>query len=221
MSTMTVGSACLFQLQSFHDIVAALGRLGYDEITWTEAIGLPQNEDDFALKLAFVIINSGMRFTVARGIFERVKRALLADKSASTAFKHAGKTQAIDRLWNERATYYALFLHAPNKIEFLGRLPWVGPITKHHAARNFGVDTVKPDIHLDRLSKALGTTPILLCGQLATHTGLRIGTIDAVLWRACALGLLDSSTAELRLDRMDAARAARDREAAASASANA
>jgi hypothetical protein len=45
------------------------------------------------------------------------------------------------------------------RLEYLGSLPWIGAITKYHAARNFGVDCVKPDIHLTRLAALLRTTP--------------------------------------------------------------
>ena len=70
--------------------------------------------------------------------------------------------------------------------------------TKYHLAKNCGADVAKPDVHLQRLAEAHGTTVHDLCADLASRTGYRIATIDLVLWRACANGVLDARTARLR-----------------------
>lgn len=59
-----------------------------------------------------------------------------------------------------------------------------------HLAKNLGCDVVKPDRWLERLAAAEGTTPHLLCNRLAYASGDRIATVDVVLWRACAIGIL-------------------------------
>ena len=73
-------------------------------------------------------------------------------------------------------------------------LPWIGPVTKFHLAKNLGLDFAKPDVHLARLAAAERTTVDELCERLAAQTGYRVTTIDSVLWRACADGYLDSAS---------------------------
>ena len=66
-------------------------------------------------------------------------------------------------------------------------LPWIGPITKYHLARNLGIDVAKPDRHLVRLAKRFGynesTGVQQMCEELAERTRDRIGVVDVVLWR--------------------------------------
>lgn len=55
-------------------------------------------------------------------------------------------------------------------------------------------------------------TPMALCKTLASQAGLRVGTIDAILWRGCALGLVDSRSGELRFENIDNSRKVRSQE---------
>lgn len=183
----------------FPEILCRLEAAGYAsyDIAWAEALTLPTNADEFASELIYVICNSGMRFTVARQIYDRIMPALRRGGSSNEVFRHKGKCRAIDDLWREQDRRFAEFLAADDKIEYLGDISWIGNITKYHAAKNFGVDCVKPDVHLARLAVVLGTTPHELCQQIATETGYRIGTIDTLIWRACALGILNSRTGKL------------------------
>lgn len=71
----------MISLDDLTRLTSLLYELGYDDVAWSESLSLPTNEDDFALELVFVIVNSGMRFTTARGIFERIKAALLRGAS--------------------------------------------------------------------------------------------------------------------------------------------
>ncbi len=177
-------------------IIEALGEQGQDDIRWAERLESP--EDNFAGETIFVICNSGMRHTVAREIFRRVMAALRAGQSARTVFGHKDKAAAIDRIWAERLPLLIGFLQAPDRLAYCGTLPWIGEITRYHLAKNFGVDVAKPDVHLQRLADLEGVTAQQLCERLARETGLRIATVDTVLWRACATGVLDSRTGEMR-----------------------
>jgi hypothetical protein len=166
---------------------------GYgSDIDWSERASEPATADDFAREAIFVICNSGMRFTVAQGIFDRVMAALIAGKSASDAFGHKGKSGAIDYIWKERERLLGEYLIAPDKLAFCESLPWIGGITKYHLAKNFGADVAKHDVHLQRLADREGTTPQALCERLAKKCGYRTSTVDLILWRACAIGLIDS-----------------------------
>lgn len=181
---------------SFDSVFNRLQADGYaqQDVLWSQSIRPPRDPADFALELAFVICNSGMRSTTARGIFASVSTALVQGKSAASVFGHPGKAQAIDWIWKERELLLADYRAAGDKIAFLGNLPWIGPITKYHAAKNFGLPVVKPDVHLQRLADVHDTTPEELCAQLAKQTGYKLVTIDTLLWRACATGILDSRT---------------------------
>ena len=171
-----------------------------DHIDWSENASPPESADDFALEAIYVICNSGMKHTVARRIYERVKNELLAGGRIHTEFRkwqglplvfgHEGKSGAIDVIWDNRQPMLDAYLAADDKVEFCGSLPWIGKITKYHLAKNFGADVAKPDVHLERLAKRHGTTPQELCDHLAAMTGLKSRTIDLVLWMACAKGVL-------------------------------
>jgi len=182
-------------IERFRLLEAALHFEGYAQmIEWSETLKPVTNCRAFATEAIYVICNSGMRVTVANMIYWRCMRALRRGIAAATVFGHPGKAAAIDHIWAHRKVLFDAYRVAENKIAFCGILPWIGPVTKHHLAKNLGVNTVKPDVHLARLAKAERTTPWLLCERLASQTGYKESTIDMMLWRACADGLLSSST---------------------------
>lgn len=180
----------------FQEIILQLRSAGWadGDIEWSENIIPPISADDFAEEAIYVICNSGMRFTVARSIFDRVMKCLRSDESSAAAFGHKGKCSAIDTIWRDREKLLVQYLASDDRLAFLGSLPWIGGITRYHLAKNFGLDVVKPDVHLQRLADAHSVTPHELCADLARQTGYRIATIDTVLWRACATGVIDSRT---------------------------
>jgi len=178
----------------FNRIRALLGQQAEEDITWADLCEPPVNAEQFALEIIYVICNSGMKNTIARAIFERVKAAISEGRSASEVFGHKGKAAAIDRIWRNQELLYFDYFCADDKLAYLEALPWIGPITKYHAAKNFGVDVAKPDRHLVRLADREGCTPQQLCERLAIETGLCINAVDVVLWRACANGIINSRT---------------------------
>jgi hypothetical protein len=176
-----------------HDLVEKLSAAGYaGDIGWSEGVGPPDSSEEFAREAIFVICNSGMRFTVAEQIFGRVMSALHDGESARRGFGHVGKVSAIDAIWKDREALWRGYLVAEDKLAFCEALPWIGGITKYHLAKNFGADVAKPDVHLQRLADDEGCTVQALCERLAAETGYRVATVDIVLWRACATGLIDS-----------------------------
>jgi hypothetical protein len=55
-------------------------------------------------------------------------------------------------------------------------------------ARNLGIDTIKPDLHLERMAEVWGyKNPFDLCNDIQHLTGEKLGIIDIVLWRYCNL----------------------------------
>lgn len=180
--------------EEYIHLVKAVAAAGYGgDFDWSENMSPPKDADDFFREYCFVVCNSGMKHTVATRIFHKVIRALNLGESARTVFGHPGKTRALDAIWRARVSYFNAYLKMPDdrgRLDFLECLPWIGPITKFHLAKNFGVNCAKPDRHLERLAQRHGTTPELLCQKLAAETGHRTATVDVVLWRACAIGLI-------------------------------
>lgn len=193
----------------FARIRVALGELAEEDIEWAQGCCPPENAYDFAREVIFVICNSGMKNTVARGIYEKCIVQLDHGRPVIDVFRHAGKVAAIEYIWRERLRLYTRLIcdiaaadgtaeTAEHILTFAESLPWIGGITKYHVAKNFGAQLAKPDVHLQRLADREGTTAQALCERLAGETGLCVAAVDTVLWRACANGVLDSRTGELR-----------------------
>jgi hypothetical protein len=182
---------------TFHAVFVALGKQGEQDASWAEALQPPDDADQFAWETIFVICNSGMRFTVARQIFDRVREALKAGTAVREVFGHPGKAAAIETIWRDREALFLGYCASTDRLAFLETLPWIGGITKYHLAKNFGLQYAKPDVHLQRLADREGCTPQALCERLASASGLKVATVDTILWRACATGVIDSRSGEV------------------------
>lgn len=161
-------------------------------IAWSEQLAPPVDADAFALEVVHVIVNAGMKATVAAPIVARCMAALNAGTPVRSVYGHPGKAAAIETVWAARAWLFATYRAVDDKVAFCGALPWCGPVTKFHLAKNLGEDAIKPDVHLVRLARWHNVTPFALCERLARETGRRVGTVDTVLWRCCADGIIDS-----------------------------
>jgi len=182
----------------FRRIEAAVREAGYAAmIEWSETVRAPVSAEAFAREAIYVICNSGMKNAVAAPIASRCVAALEAGGFATSVFGHPGKSVAIDAIWQQRNELFERYSRSYGKVEVLSELPWIGPITRHHLAKNLGIDTAKPDIHLERLARRDRTTTQTLCRRLSRDTGYRVATIDSILWRACADGILNSRRYEL------------------------
>lgn len=182
----------------FRQLEQVLREAGYGpSIEWSERIVPPKDADDFACRIIYVICNSGMRVAIGAVIAEKCVTALKNGRAAAEVFGHPGKAAAIDVIWKQRGALFEGYLRASVKLGFLAELPWIGQVTKLHLAKNLGASAAKPDVHLLRLANAEGTTPARLCRRLAKQTGYKVQTIDTILWRACADGILDSCKYEL------------------------
>lgn len=72
-------------------------------------------------------------------------------------------------------------------INQLQKLPFIGPITSWHLAKNLGLDVAKPDRHLIRLSARFGfRSADHLCRELAVFTGEQANVVDLIVWRYIA-----------------------------------
>ena len=69
-------------------------------------------------------------------------------------------------------------------VEFIQLLPFMGPATSFHLAKNIGLNVVKPDRHLQRVSAAVGyENPKHLCEDISKIIGDRVSVVDLVIWR--------------------------------------
>jgi len=176
----------------FHEAFIWLSEHGYaGEIRWAETLAPLEQQTPaaFLQEYVWVVLNAGMREQVARTIYGR----FLAGRDPA-AIGHPGKRVAVERALREHEAWFATLLAAEDKLAYLESLPWVGPATKYHLARNLGIEVVKPDRHLVRLAARFGyASPDALCraiqveGMIPPGPELRLGTIDLVLWRYCNL----------------------------------
>jgi len=167
-----------------------VSRTHADEIKYVQDLKPCQDPFVFFREYVWVVVNSGMRNQVAEGIYKKIMQAIADRKPIKSAYRHPGKAAAIKLMARNYEGEFRLYQEAENKLDDLDMLPWIGPITKYHLARNLGLDVCKPDRHLVRIAKRFKTTPEDLCSRLSKATGDRIGTVDVVLWRAANLGLI-------------------------------
>lgn len=183
----------MITLRRFQKLEQAVRSAGFaEEIAWAEQLVPPTNADEFAREAVYVIVNSGMKNTVALGIFERCIDRLQAGRSIRRVFKHPGKSRAIEAIWKQRHELFAAYGSAEDKVRFCATLPWVGPVTSYHLAKDLGADLAKPDVHLARLARRDRTTVERMCRRLARLSDYRVATVDTILWRACEQGILNS-----------------------------
>lgn len=172
-----------------------------EEIIWCENRPPFEKMDQraFLCEYAFVVYNSGMKYSVIHG-----KWVLLTDafhlfvphmivsfekevrEKVLTIFGHKQKVEAViivaKKIVKEGFEHIRSLI-IENPLKYLESLPFIGPVTKYHLARNIGFDFVKPDRHLVRLAEKYNMSPEELCNQIHKETRRRLGVIDVVLWR--------------------------------------
>ena len=183
----------MITLLRFKRLEEAVKRAGFEsDILWAEQLAPPFDADEFGREAVYVIVNSGMKNTVALGIFDRCMDRLYADKPVHRVFGHDGKARAIGAIWRKRHQLFAEYVAAEDKLAFCQSLPWIGPVTKFHLSKSLAADVAKPDVHLARLARRDRTTVECLCRRLSRQSGYRVATVDSILWRACEQQILDS-----------------------------
>lgn len=176
---------------------------GYiEEIEWQKKVSVSSlNETSFLQEATWVILNSGMRESVIRSHFPKISKAFEYWVSADyilknqnniqvktlSIFNHKGKIEAVFSI--AKKIKEIGFLNFKNEllaspIEFLSKLPYMGPATSRHLAKNLGIDYSKPDRHLNRIAKVAGFKDTEeLCLTINEYTSDSISEIDIVLWR--------------------------------------
>lgn len=173
--------------QKARKIVISKGYIS--DIEWCESLNIKKTtRGQFFHEYVWCVLNAGMKEQVARKIYNRFK-----EKFDLSEIRHEGKREAIKKGMKQYKTWFTEVLASDNQIDYLESLPWIGPITKYHLARNIGIDCVKPDRHLMRLAEEFNfKTPLDLCIEIQNHVNERLGVIDIILWRYCNLKLIKS-----------------------------
>jgi len=172
------------------------------EIDCQEECCLAQiGEPDFLREGAWVILSSGMRESVIRVKFPELSAAFGHWRSAAwimrrigscrrnalAVFSHAGKVEAIINLArhvHELGINEVLRQVSTQGVTYLRTFSFMGPATAFHFAKNIGLDVVKPDRHLVRITKAVGVdTPWDLCSTIGEVVGEKRSVVDLVIWR--------------------------------------
>lgn len=156
--------------------------------------------NDFKVEATFVLLmSSGRKEQIVRKEFDAFMDAINPKPKQTVLEKNEDPFEilcnrrqraAIRNIWKNGEEILQQVRDKPDdnaKIEFLDTLPQIGPITKFHFARNLGIDCIKPDLWLTRLSMVYGfDTPLQMCETIREHRPeFRIGTIDVILWRYC------------------------------------
>jgi hypothetical protein len=177
-----------------------------DEIDWQDDRSFDSvSEPDFLREAAWVILSAGMRECVVRKKFSALSQAFLEWESASAitqhkndcrhaallCFSHKAKINAILNLVEHVAalSYPEVRRNVvAGGLTYLETFAFIGPVTRYHFAKNLGLDVVKPDRHLMRISAAAGyTSPEKMCRLISRFTGEKIAVVDVVLWRFATL----------------------------------
>jgi hypothetical protein len=181
------------------------------EIDWQEEISFTNlNEPTFLRESAWVVLSAGFREAIVRRRFSEFSKAFFQWSSADlimtkreacrsdalVTFGNHRKIDAILRIVERVAIEGFDKIHkeiGSRGIEFIRELPFMGPITACHLAKNLGVVLVKPDRHLSRFAAKTGyKSAEQMCHAIAETVGDSLSVIDIVIWRyATIVGSLE------------------------------
>lgn len=175
------------------------------EVVWQREADFTEfTESELLREHAWVALCSGFRESAVRRVFDHVSLCF-CDWESSEAIVSAGEicctTAAFvfaNRLKLQGVLSTARHINNIGFEEFkrsvladpinrLQLLPFIGPVTSWHLAKNLGLDVVKPDRHLVRISERLGfRSADDLCRELAATTGEQAKVVDLIVWRYIA-----------------------------------
>jgi len=176
------------------------------EIEWQDSRSLDLlTEDAFLQEYAWVVLASGMREAVVREKFPSISACFygwrsaeqIADdtetciRAALRIFRHERKMRAITYTASLIAKKgFPIFKQAleARPLDTLLELPYIGPITQYHLAKNIGVNVAKPDRHLVRIAGLFGYPAVQdFCVAVSSETGSKTAVVDLVFWRFATL----------------------------------
>lgn len=189
------------------DIKEAILAAGYgDEIDWQTDVSFEEvTEAVFLREGAWVILSSGFRESVVNALFGELSQAFLFWHSAreilddsencrERAIAVFGNRRKIDAIVGMSRHVEQCGFESVRKnvqvqgVGYLEKLPYIGPVTSYHFAKNIGMDVVKPDRHLQRMAQASRyESPREMCATIGNVVGDPLRVVDLVLWRYATL----------------------------------
>ncbi len=153
------------------------------DIEWCKNVSINSITPElFYREYSWVVINSGMKYTIAKKIYDK----FWSDNKTPNfdAVNHPHKNKALRQVYSRLNTIFVHLKNSGNPLMYLETLPHIGDVTKYHLARNIGIDCAKPDRHLVRITAFLKYNNVqVLCRAISEKTGDRIGVVDLILWK--------------------------------------
>ena len=211
----------MFSKSWFENLDTQLREMGFDsdDKSFDEIKEILSNKprfspDEFASIVSYVILAGGFSQKTAKKIHKIIMKKMPANTGdLLPIFNNKNKINAIVKIWDNRESYCDGFYKCSTldeKLNYLQKLPHIGKITANHLARNLGENVVKYDIWIQRLGVVYGGNTALYqkidngkldtdikkcCDDMFEHlhkeTGLPIGYIDVVLWKALQNHLIE------------------------------
>lgn len=172
------------------------------EIEWQASLDFDLvTEADFLKEHAWVALSAGMHERIIRRYFGIISLCFYDWQSARIIVEQESNCRnlALSYFNNHRkidgiiktARIIASFGFTSykeeirrNPLQVLQSLPFVGPITRYHLAKNIGLPFAKPDRHLVRLATSVGYSDIQqFCKDISEYVDDSIPVVDIVLWR--------------------------------------
>lgn len=172
------------------------------EIEWQSSLDFDLvTEADFLREHAWVALSAGMHEQIIRRYFGIISLCFYEWQSARIIVEQESNCRnlALSYFNNHRkidgiirtARIIASFGFTSYKeeirrdpLQVLQSLPFVGPVTRYHLAKNIGLPFAKPDRHLVRLATSVGYSDIQeFCKDISEHVDDSIPVVDIVLWR--------------------------------------
>lgn len=190
-------------LAFYREAKSSIILLGFaEELEW-QAAQDPGNvtEAQFLREAAWVVYCSGFKEAIVRRYFdylslcfcdwisgqEIVANGELCVTAASRVLANERKHRALVHIAEMVvAKSFAKFKEEllTDPLRLLQTLPFLGPITSIHLAKNIGFNIAKPDRHLIRLKDRLGYSNVsTMCTDIAQASGDAVNVVDLVLWR--------------------------------------
>lgn len=166
---------------------------------------------EFLREASWVVLSAGIADSVVARLFPRFADALFGFRPDRVCANPSARDRAMDVFGNDRKIGAVLRIAAvtrdlgtdglrrelrTNGMRFIAQLPYMGPATTCHLAKNVGLQVAKPDRHLLRLSDATGRQSAdALCSEISGWLGEPLSVVDIVLWRWATIhrGECDSS----------------------------
>ena len=159
------------------------------------------DEQAFLGEYCWVVYASGFRYAVVRDKFPAIEAAFRGFDPAALGAMDWVDPRSLPIRNRRKAEGFLAGCHAIAAEGFdafkarvadggpdvLEELPGIGPVVKHHLAKNIGLsDTAKPDVWLVRCAEACDATVEELATYLAeAFTPIKRHEVDTILWTYC------------------------------------